>query len=87
VDQTVRKERPVGQAGEGVVEGPVGELVFERLALGEVLDHEPHLQKGAGPVADGVDERLEPARPVSARHVSSDKGEAVTAPSALHSSR
>jgi hypothetical protein len=45
------------------VEGPVGELVLERLALGEVLEHEPHLQKGPGLVADGVDERLEPARP------------------------
>jgi hypothetical protein len=63
VDQTIRKERPVGQSGEGVVEGPVGELVLESLALGEVLEHEPHLQEGAGLVADGVDECLEPARP------------------------
>ncbi len=45
------------------MEGPVGELALERLALGEVLEQEPHLQKGAGLVADGVDERLEPARP------------------------
>jgi hypothetical protein len=63
VDQTIRKERPVGQAGEGIVEGLMGELILERFTLGEVLEHEPYLQQSLGLVPDGIDERLQPARP------------------------
>ena len=39
----------------------MGEPVLERLALGEVLEHEPHLQEGPVLAPDRVDERPEPA--------------------------
>ena len=45
VSRAVQKERPVGQASQGVVEGLMGELVLERLTLGEVLEHEPYLSR------------------------------------------
>ena len=38
VDEAVGEQRPVGQAGEGVVQGLVGELVFHLLAVGDVLE-------------------------------------------------
>jgi hypothetical protein len=44
------------------VEGSVGELVLERLSLGEVLEHQPHLKQSPGLVSDGEDESPEPAR-------------------------
>ena len=40
----------------------MGELVLEPLALGEVLEHEPHLEQGPVFVTDGIDVRPEPAR-------------------------
>ena len=45
VSQTVQEKRPVGQAGQRIVEGLMDELVLERLALGEVLEHKPHLHE------------------------------------------
>src|SRR5829696_9451560 len=69
VHESVPEERPVGQAGEGVVEGLMDELVLERLTLGEVLEHEPYLQQSPGLIPDGIDERLQPARPRLGRHL------------------
>ena len=44
VGPTVQEERPVGQAGQGIMEGLMDGLLLDRLALGEVLEHKPHLQ-------------------------------------------
>src|SRR5829696_5828784 len=63
VYESVPEEHPVGQASQGVVEGLMGELVLERLTLGEVLQHEPYLQQSPTLVSYGIDERLKPAGP------------------------
>ena len=38
----VREQRPVGELGQRVVEGPVAQLVLEPVALGHVLHGDEH---------------------------------------------
>ena len=45
----VEDELPVGQSGQGVVEGPVGQEGLELLALGDVADVD-HVAVHRGPV-------------------------------------
>jgi hypothetical protein len=62
VVEPVEQEHPVGQLGEGVVGGVVGQLLGRLLPLGDVVDgdHEP---ADGGDVAQVADDALEGAPP------------------------
>ncbi len=56
----VHEERAVREAGEGVVDGLVGEALTDRLAFGDVLDLADHVDGLAARISDGGDAQRDP---------------------------